>query len=99
MENYFIQMAQKGDIKAIAELLSRYLGTMDFIPAVQKSSFAEIVALNEKSVARIIDMVVVAKTKDNQIIGVAGMDSHKTGDVYGIGLTSYQDSCIKRYSG
>ena len=91
MINYSIKKAQKGDIKAIAELLSRYLGTMDFIPAVQKSSFAEIVALNEKSVARIIDMVVVAKTKDNQIIGVAGLDDHKAGDVYGIGLTSYQE--------
>ena len=91
MENYFIQMAQKGDIKAIAELLSRYLGTMDFIPAVQSASFAEIVAFNEKSVARIIDMVVVAKTANNQIVGVAGMDGHNAGDVYGIGLTSYQE--------
>ena len=91
MINYSIKKAQKSDIKAIAELLSRYLGTMDFIPAVQKSSFAEIVALNEKSVARIIDMVVVAKTKDNQIIGVAGMEAHNSEDVYGIGLNSYQE--------
>ena len=91
MVNYSKQMAQKSDIKQIAELISRYLGTMDFIPAEKKASFAEIVALNEKSVARIIDTMVVARTKDNKVIGVAGIESNMVGDAYGIGLSSYQE--------
>ena len=91
MTNYSVQMAQKEDIKLISELISHYLGTMDFIPAEKKASFAEIIALNEKSVERIIDTIAVAKTEDNCIIGVAGMEAHNSEDIYGIGLNSYQE--------
>lgn len=88
---YSIQMAQIEDIRPAAELISRYLGTMLFVPAEENASLDEIVAINEPAVRDIIDNLAVAKTSDNRIVGTAGLMNNKEGDVYGIGLKTYQE--------
>lgn len=92
---YTIEKATPSDVLAISLLVSQVLGAMNYEnPGTFCATEEEIVALNAKAIFRVLKNMYVAKSFENKILGVCGLEQNTAGDYYHIGYADYQDVSV-----
>lgn len=92
---YSIQKAKKSDILAIALLVTKTLGTMNYEESSAPcASFEDVCRLNQKAIERVLKNMYVAVSCENKVIGACGLEQNNAGDSYQLGFDDYEDVSV-----